>query len=629
MLTSSSAIDPRLADAVRAVETGGIGYRAVAGAVFGARATRFCVTYNVAQPRTLSLIEEFALRAGLEISPRPSVEELGRALALDQSILMSVCKSLARLGMLEQSALPLIRATPAGQAAYARGSAPSELQERTREGVLDSFTGTFTFKLPKSGLLSIQACRDLPMLPSVGSSVGAPDLDIIRAALVDLGEEDERTGRVLQSVEAVERADDLVRQVGVIVVADAADSTIYVRCYDIASKRFLPDYDDRVAIESALDALGMTARAAEGEDVGGSEDASGSATAYSAGAMPAPVSKVDEYAEAYAAELASKIREEVRKARATDSKPAPDMDWLTDGDIRPRFIKTIKRARREVVIMSPWINEDVMDSGFLKILQSLADKRVLTLMGWGIDKAYDWPTQKHHQDMLDRVAQIRTPDGVKAVSILWVGNHHNKDLIVDRKFHMCGSHNWLSYRGDRHIRGESVYWVAVPDTVKKAVDYTTMNLLDAAATQWSDYARGRLPDSVRDSCLITWAATDRFDLSFGAIRDLVADHAADHAADHVADHVAGGVGRTRRPGAMGDAVEALRHTAALLNVKKETGCLPDVRTWASMAQEAVVVLRNALDAGFAQTGGAGISARETVDAAAGMIEECLSRAALG
>ena len=94
------------------------------------------------------------------------------------------------------------------------------------------------------------------------------------------------------------------------------------------------------------------------------------------------------------------------------------------------------------------------------------------------------------QGLLDALQSIQTPDGVPAVGVWWLGNHHNKEVVVDQAIYLMGSHNWLSYRGDRLPRGESVFYVTAPETIKNALDYLEPLFKQAALAAWT-------PDSQR------------------------------------------------------------------------------------------------------------------------------------
>ncbi|NEP47268.1 MAG: hypothetical protein F6K35_52030 [Okeania sp. SIO2H7] len=75
--------------------------------------------------------------------------------------------------------------------------------------------------------------------------------------------------------------------------------------------------------------------------------------------------------------------------------------------------------------------------------------------------------------MQENLLKIKTPEDLPAAQILWLGNSHAKEVLIDRKLHLAGSHNWLSYRGDRLPRGETTYKVANTEMVEDACEYLT------------------------------------------------------------------------------------------------------------------------------------------------------------
>jgi hypothetical protein len=68
--------------------------------------------------------------------------------------------------------------------------------------------------------------------------------------------------------------------------------------------------------------------------------------------------------------------------------------------------------------------------------------------------------------------------------VWWLGNHHIKEVVVDQSVYMMGSHNWLSYRGDRMPRGESVFYVTLPEMVSGALNYLEPLFARAAVATW-------------------------------------------------------------------------------------------------------------------------------------------------
>lgn len=51
--------------------------------------------------------------------------------------------------------------------------------------------------------------------------------------------------------------------------------------------------------------------------------------------------------------------------------------------------------------------------------------------------------------------------------------------------HFSGSQNWLSYRGDRFPRGETVYQVTIPIEVEKAYNHLAQRFIERATLLWA------------------------------------------------------------------------------------------------------------------------------------------------
>jgi len=86
-----------------------------------------------------------------------------------------------------------------------------------------------------------------------------------------------------------------------------------------------------------------------------------------------------------------------------------------------------------------------------------------------------------------------------AVQVFWLGDSHER--IVEIAVHLCGSHNWLSYRGDWLTPGETVYKVTIPNQVQAAYEFLSggsklsLKLWDAAMLE-RDSNRAKVPMSV-------------------------------------------------------------------------------------------------------------------------------------
>jgi hypothetical protein len=110
-------------------------------------------------------------------------------------------------------------------------------------------------------------------------------------------------------------------------------------------------------------------------------------------------------------------------------------------------------------------------------------------MGHGIGRHEHREDRPIPPELQRRLRAVLTAEGTSGIIIEWLGNSHAKEIIIDRKMHFSGSHNWLSYRGDRLPRGETVYQVTIPSQVEKAYCHLAQRFLQRAQTLWARETR--------------------------------------------------------------------------------------------------------------------------------------------
>lgn len=157
---------------------------------------------------------------------------------------------------------------------------------------------------------------------------------------------------------------------------------------------------------------------------------------------------------------------------------------LRDIEIRPAFLKTLREAREFIIIYSPWVNEQVVDEEFLALLEDRVRQGVRILIGYGIGHDEAKEERPMPASLPQRLRTIQTAEGTPGIIAEWLGNSHAKEIVVDRRIHLSGSHNWLSYRGDRFPRGETVYYVTIATEVEKAYTHLAQRFIERAHTLW-------------------------------------------------------------------------------------------------------------------------------------------------
>lgn len=169
---------------------------------------------------------------------------------------------------------------------------------------------------------------------------------------------------------------------------------------------------------------------------------------------------VDEYEEKF-----------INEIKEDSNKNETNVKMLRGSDIKNEFLACLNKAKGYLLIQSPWISETVVDDEILNLLSKLAEKNCKVFITWGISRKMETEDRKPTNELLEKLGKIKDKNGLPSVIVNWIGNHHNKEIIVDDALHLAGSFNWLSYRGDYLPRGESAYIICDKEAIKNAKIY--------------------------------------------------------------------------------------------------------------------------------------------------------------
>jgi hypothetical protein len=128
----------------------------------------------------------------------------------------------------------------------------------------------------------------------------------------------------------------------------------------------------------------------------------------------------------------------------------------------PTLLKdALENATQRLMINSPWITRAVVNREFTRKLETLLRKNVKVYIGWGLGE---------EEAKNDPVALKALNELMGRYDNLWLtrlGDTHAKVLLVDRRFAVVTSFNWLSFRGDpnRTFRDEQGAVVQIPELV--------------------------------------------------------------------------------------------------------------------------------------------------------------------
>jgi hypothetical protein len=135
---------------------------------------------------------------------------------------------------------------------------------------------------------------------------------------------------------------------------------------------------------------------------------------------------------------------------------------------------------------------------------------VASVIGWGTADEPDAEPLVPAKGVLEAIEKLRTPDGLPAAAIWWVGSLYGQDAIADAELLVSTVPNTLLERGQRVAAGAATYVVTAPDLVAAALEEFEPVLARATRQGWT--AAVRLPESGRRAlarCCQTWVAIRR------------------------------------------------------------------------------------------------------------------------
>ena len=134
--------------------------------------------------------------------------------------------------------------------------------------------------------------------------------------------------------------------------------------------------------------------------------------------------------------------------------------------------RALAEADERVLIISPWINHEVVDDRLIGRFRDLLDREVELWIGYGINESGEGQGSKKKKE-LDREATEKLSrlgvDYPESFRLKLLGDTHAKVLVCDSRFAVITSFNWLSFRGDEALsfRDERGCYVGIAPEVDR------------------------------------------------------------------------------------------------------------------------------------------------------------------
>lgn len=141
--SSAKAIDTQMQKWVDEIEAQSPGLSVLAARQFRYSLHQTPVEVTISEPRSLNVLEEFVLRAGIELVPPPTEDELAAVLGLDPVFVRSTTATLRTLQTLTRASR--ITVTPQGRQFYAQGAVPQPPYHVQIYAIADPLVGNLAF----------------------------------------------------------------------------------------------------------------------------------------------------------------------------------------------------------------------------------------------------------------------------------------------------------------------------------------------------------------------------------------------------------------------------------------------------------------------------------------------------
>jgi hypothetical protein len=121
----------------------------------------------------------------------------------------------------------------------------------------------------------------------------------------------------------------------------------------------------------------------------------------------------------------------------------------------PLFDRAIREARKRLLVISPWINDRIMEPK-VRHIEELLRKGAQVYIGFGITERGADDKKSRQGDQTLAWLQQKSAQ-YSNLHVVRLGDTHAKVLLVDDRFVVVGSFNWMSFGGfDRNENGVRV-----------------------------------------------------------------------------------------------------------------------------------------------------------------------------
>ncbi len=438
------------------------------------------VEVNIKEPRQFNVLEEFIIRAAIEFQPPPTEDELASVLGLDSVFIKTTTATLRSLQTL--SATSPITVTPEGRSFYEKGFVPQPPYPVQINAITDPLSDKINFQSESLNetVINLPDLADFINIDNTIADIASLPLEEIQKSIQasGLALHLPGEGKIVTSYRVLASTQKIWRKISLFVIFDALEDKLSIQVRN-----------GKQILESASNWL--EALHTEGKI---------SLQALCKLSTETIIFEREAILKQKNTEIEARLENIRQKALEAATKATSEIDnykalgeavQLRDGQISLAFLEVLNSTKSQILIYSPWVNQAAVNEKFLNLLQKLANRGVRILIGHGIARLQEDEDKPIPPEVEKKLRAIKTPDGLPSVQVFWLGDSHVKEVIVDKEIYLCGSHNWLSYRGDYLPLGESVYKVTIPHQVQEAYEFLANRFQNHAQKLWENALENR------------------------------------------------------------------------------------------------------------------------------------------
>jgi hypothetical protein len=506
LASSAKPIDENLKKLVDEIEAQSPSLSVLAARQFRYSLRQTPIEVNIKEPRQFNVLEEFIIRAAIEFQPPPTEDELASVLGLDSVFIKTTTTTLRSLQTLSPTS-PLT-VTPEGRLFYEKGSVPQPPYPIQIYAITDPLSDKITFQSESLNetTINLPDLVDFITIDHTIADIASLPLEEIQKNIQASGlalhvpEE----GKIVTSYKVLASTQKIWRKISLFVIFDALQDKLSIQIRN--GKQILESASNWLEVLHAEGKISLQALCKLSTETINFE-------------REAILKQKNTEIEARLEKIRQKALEAATKAtdKVDNYKALGEAVQLRDGQISLAFSEVLNSAKSQILIYSPWVNQAVVNEKFINLLQKLANRGVRILIGHGIARREEDEDKPIPPEVEKKLRAIKTPDGLPSVQVFWLGDSHVKEVIVDKEIHLCGSHNWLSYRGDYLPRGESVYKVTIPHQVQEAYEFLANRFQNHAQKLWVNALEKRDFQLALES-LCVWGALGMEDIALNEIQ---------------------------------------------------------------------------------------------------------------